>query len=76
MKPLPVKASPLTRALGVNAITVCDCGKAEFKVGIAYNELTGNNFIRILECIACGHQMPATHKADSGLAPALSGVNR
>lgn len=65
----PLKSSPLTAVLGVNAVTICDCGAASFKVGIAYNPTTGNNFIRALECTACGHQMPATHKADSGLAP-------
>jgi hypothetical protein len=69
--PTPIKSSPLTAALRVNAIVICDCGKASFKVGISYNPNNENNFIRVLECTDCGHQMPATHYADSGLAPAL-----
>ena len=67
--PEPIKTSPLTLALGVNGLVVCDCGYDSFRVGIAYNPETGNNFIRVLECSDCGKQMPATHQADSGLAP-------
>lgn len=69
MRPTPIKPSPLSAALGVNALTVCDCGNVEFKVGLAYNPTNGNNFIRILECVACGRQMPATHYSDGNLAP-------
>lgn len=67
----PVKTTPLSAALGVNGITICDCGSTHFKVGIAYNPENGNNFIRILECTACGKQMAATHNSDAGLAPIL-----
>lgn len=65
----PVNPSQLAAVLGVNAIVTCDCGEPFFKVGLAVNLENGNNFIRLLECSSCGRQMPATHKADSGLAP-------
>ncbi len=66
-----IAPSALSAALGVNALTVCDCGGIHFKVGIAYNPQNGNNFIRLLECIACDRQMSVIHQADSGLAPTL-----
>lgn len=68
----PVKSTPLSLSLGVNALTVCDCGATAFKVGLAYNSETGNNFLRLLECVACGFQMAVIHQADSGLAPSVS----
>lgn len=67
----PIKSSPLSAALGVNGLTICDCGCTHFRVGIAYNPDTGNNFIRILECADCGKQMTATHQSDAGLAPSV-----
>lgn len=67
----PVKSTALSNALGVNGIIICDCGKDHFKIGLAYNPKTGNNFIRILECVECGHQMPATHRSDASLAPTV-----
>lgn len=69
----PVKSAPLSIALGVNSIVICDCGCTHFKVGIAYSPDTGNNFIRVLECTHCMKQMPVTHRSDVSLAPALSG---
>jgi hypothetical protein len=69
----PLTTSPLTLALGVNALTVCDCGASHFKVGIAFNPVTSNNFIRVLECLACDRQMAVVHMADSGLAPSVGG---
>lgn len=70
--PKPTRPSLLSTGLGVNGLVVCDCGQATFKVGIAYNERNGNNFLRLLECTSCGHQMPATHKADDGLSPSIT----
>lgn len=67
----PIKATPLSVALGVNALVVCDCGYDSFRLGLAFNEHTGSNFIRVLECVECGKQMPATHKSDAALAPCL-----
>lgn len=67
----PVKPSALASALGVNAIVTCDCGEPFFKVGLAVNLDNGNNFIRLLECAACGRQMPATHQSDAQLAPRI-----
>lgn len=72
MKPTPITSSPLSTALGVNGVVMCDCGSGTFKIGIAYNPTTGNNFLRVLECIDCGHQMPATHRSDDGTSPALA----
>ena len=41
---------------GVNAIVICDCGHTAFKVGIEADPI-GNNHIRCIECIACGHKL-------------------
>ncbi|MGD9766812.1 MAG: hypothetical protein AB7U62_04140 [Pseudolabrys sp.] len=68
---MPVRPTPLSRALSVNAVVICDCQQATFKVGLTLNTENGNNFLRILECTACGNQMPVTHCVDSGLAPAM-----
>lgn len=69
-RPPPIRLSPLSAALGVNGLVICDCGSPHFRVGLAVGP-TGNNFIRILECLDCGHQMPATHQSDAGLAPSI-----
>jgi hypothetical protein len=74
--PVPIKTTPLSAVLGVNALTVCDCGATAFKVGIAYNPDTGNNFIRILECVDCGYQMLATHQSDASLAPSVGTLSQ
>jgi hypothetical protein len=67
----PIKASPLTLALRVNGLVICDCGHDRFRIGITYDTETENNFIRVLECADCGSQMPVIHRADSGLAPSV-----
>ena len=69
--PEPIKATPLSTALGVNGLVICDCGYDGFRIGLAYNPFNGNNFIRILECNDCGKQMVATHSSDAALAPSV-----
>jgi hypothetical protein len=68
-----VKPTQLAQALRVNGQVMCDCGCSSFRVGLAYEPVTGNNFIRLLECIVCGKQMPMVHKSDAQLAPSLAG---
>lgn len=68
----PIKTTPLSIALRVDALVRCDCGCTHFRVGAAYVEETGNNFLRLLECVECGHQMPTVHRADDSLEPSLS----
>jgi hypothetical protein len=70
--PEPIRETPLSAALGVNSLVICDCGYDSFRIGLAYNPTNGNNFIRILECTDCGKQMPATHQSDAALAPSLN----
>lgn len=65
-----ITRSLLTGVLGVNGQVVCDCGKFSFEVGLGINPTNGNNFIRLLQCTACGKQMAATHESE-GLAPKL-----
>ena len=67
------KSSALCQATGVCAQIRCDCGNLTFEVGAAINPFNGNNFIRVLECTKCRHQMPIVHKSDAGIAPMIGG---
>lgn len=66
-----MQQTALMAALGVNGQVKCDCGNVTFFVGIAVNPDNGNNFIRVLECQKCAHQMPMVHQSDAQLAPSL-----
>lgn len=71
-----ISPSALSAAARVNGQMRCDCGCLEFSVGIAHNPDTGNNFIRILECITCGKQHLAVHKSDARIEPSIAGKLR
>jgi hypothetical protein len=66
-----MQQTTLMAALGVNGMVKCDCGHTDFFVGIAINPENGNNFVRVLECTKCAHQMPMVHKSDAQLAPSI-----
>ena len=52
----------ISEALGVNGLTVCDCGHQEFRVGL---QVEGDeNHIRVLECCACKKQMAVPFQAN------------
>lgn len=68
-----IRQTTLTAAMSVNGQVICDCRADSFRVGLAVNEENGNNFIRVLECCGCGHQMPMVHQSDAQLAPSLAG---
>lgn len=71
-EPSPVENTPYAIALGVNGIALCnECNGTLFKVGIAYNPDTDNNFIRILECATCKEQMLVVHQATDGMEPSI-----
>ena len=62
--------SALMAVNGVNGQAVCDCGSVEFLVGIAITK-NGNNFVRVLECVTCYHQLQVVHRSDAQVAPAI-----
>jgi len=55
-------ADSISKALGVNAIAVCDCGHREFHVGL--RAAGGENHIKVLECTACEKQMAVPFTAN------------
>ncbi len=52
----------LCQKLRVNGLTICDCGHRAFYVGVETDAI-GNSFIRLLECIKCGHEMPVPYQS-------------
>lgn len=58
----------LCQELGVNGVVVCDCGHRQFVIGIEV-DATGKNFIRLLECVKCGHEMSVPFQSFSTQPP-------
>lgn len=58
----------LIHELNVSGAVVCDCGNLSFRIGLEVDAV-GNQFIRLLECEKCGHEMPVPWKSFSNHPP-------
>lgn len=50
-----------------NGCFVCDCGNAAVRVGLIVDSMQ-NNYINVLECTACGKQLPIPCFTSKGTA--------